>query len=255
MAPPPDHKNRTGEWDSLRETIDNAVKDAVKKALDGDSGLLRGTECEDEHREEMRRLVKEMRASMISSAGDLRQTLLDTVSANAGELRSMVREEVSALRTQITTLDGSVKEVRIEMAEMRAALYQGDTQFAVLGERLSTLKEDVERVRNTGSTPPNALTAASMQHGLSPVHVPEYMTRRKETTDRISKRDQDEKPLISTKVWNAIIIAVLSAIGTGIGTLAVDWTAKSAKAVKEPHHTTGTLLPPPPPVDPPKTTP
>jgi hypothetical protein len=238
MSPPPDSRtHRTGEWNVIKNDIESAVKDAVKKALEGDSGFARGTDSDEAHQKEIRGLVKEMRAAMITNAGDLRQQLIDLVGANSTEVRALVREEISLVRIQINGLEGAVREFRLELGEIRTSLHEGDTNFAVLGTRMDSLKEDMDRSR--GHTPVNSMTAAST--GLTSVQVPvDYRPSRSRevSTDRhVSKTSREEKPLISPKIMNIVIVAILSALGTGVGTLLVDMVARGAKdTIKDAAH-------------------
>jgi hypothetical protein len=204
--PPPAH--RSGEWPDLRELINNAVTQAVKQAMDGDSGITKGTDAADAAtgREDMKRLVAELRAAMISSVGDVRQSLLDRLTETNTSLQSMVREEVGSLRTSV---EGSLREIK-------DALHQGDTTFAVMDTKMKAMQAEVDRFRDTPSTGMRA----------APVRP------RDDTTG--SHRKEEKSKGDTTSYTPIIATALITAMATSLGTWGMDLLGRGAKeAVKD----------------------
>ena len=202
--PPSTHSGRdqrSGEYSIIREAVNAAVKEAMKAALDEDSGIMRGADCGTAHCENIRKITSEIKSSMTSMVGDMRQDLLNRINENNNDLRTMVKTEVDALRAQVV--------------QIQASLHQGDTQLAVLDTKLDTIQAEIDRVRDRDAS--TAIIAA---------HTP----RREISTDRHRKSDGGgEKPISKSPITNTILVAVLSAVGTAFTMWGLDLLGRGAR--------------------------
>jgi hypothetical protein len=180
----------------------------MRKALDEDSGILKGTECGEKSRDDMRRLVGELKTSFVASVGDMRQDLLDRLNETSSDLKIMVREEVAPLRVQVCTME-------ITLKDLQGALHQGDTRFAVIGTKMDTMQGEIDRVRDT----PSSLRPRS----------------RETTTDKIARKSDDGTDKLSKNPFmNIALTALLTAVGTAGGMWALEVFGKGAKvAIQE----------------------
>lgn len=201
--PPTQH--RSGEWSEVKEIVDAAVRDAVKKALDGDSSILKGVDYDVENgKRDMQRLVTELKSAMVASSSELHQRLMERMDEAHSSLRTMVREEVQSVRSQVATIEVSIGQIN-------QALHQGDTAFAVIDTKVKVLQGELDRVRDTPLTPQRAIKA------LEP------------GTEKHSK--PSEPALSKSPLLAVILAAVFAAVGTSVGGWAMNLFERGAKDV------------------------
>jgi hypothetical protein len=213
--PPPIHSKdaRSGEMSVLREAINHAVKEAMKDARDEDSGITRGVECDSKNCEPLQKLVSELRAVMLSTVADLRQDLMERLGKTETDLRTMVREEMATIRVQVTTMDNNLRAFQGE-------LHQGDTQFAVVQNKLATMQSEIDRVRDGSTTTRPAMPAP-----------------REASTDKHIRQSPGEKGLVKSPTGNIILTAILTAVGTTLGMWSLSlMTRGAAEVVKDVAH-------------------
>lgn len=120
------------------------------------------------------------------------------------ELRDDLRSDIKAVRSEVSQ---DMQSMRADLSTIRGDLEDGTLEFRQLNTRL----ELVERKQERGST--SSLNPAIRSRGEAPtVIVPAIKS---------PAEDPEEKPLISPKVWNALILGAVGTLGAAVGGWAV----------------------------------
>ncbi len=133
------------------------------------------------------------------------------------------RQELDAIKAQLRTGFGEMreefKEVRAEVAVVRSDLADGKTEFALLNQRLDMEKETRDKEER-----------ARENREVREKEEQRVRERSPSKGTRVSRgpTDPDEKPLVSPKVWNALILAVATAAGASIWAAGAAWLAPKA---------------------------
>jgi hypothetical protein len=193
--PGPDHPGsrpdraasaRSGEHTIIREIVAKAVVEAIARQQVGTPAAPLACPPACNYKEDINELRKDIKESF-------------------KELREDLRGEIRTVRTDVAQ---DMQSMRSDLSSIRGDLEDGTLEFRQLNSRL----ELIERQQKRGTT--SSMHPAIRSRSEAPtVIVPAVKAHPVE--------DPEEKPLISPKVWNALILGLVGTIGAGIGALVV----------------------------------